>query len=650
MKAGRPRVSVLLVDDDHDEHFFVKELLSSVTTTSFDLAFAASYSDGLARLETENVDVCLLDYHLGEQTGLDFIAELQRRRSTVPVVMLTARDDLGSDALAIGAGASDYLVKGKVDAWYLERALLHAIDRAAALAARLEAGQALRRSEERFAKSFRANPIAMAIEAIDDGLLIEVNEAFARLVGQSQAEILGHTTQSLNLWVSPADHIAFVAELRKEGRASSVDASFRTSDGHRRRVRVTGELIDVHAERCCLLVVDDITERLQLEARLMFSDRMASIGTLAAGVAHEINNPLAVVVMNVEMLAESGHKNSDDEELLDGVRRAAERIRSIVKDLWMFSRADEETTGPVDVRQVLEAAATMMWAEVRHRAQLVKRLAEVPAVRANQARLGQVFLNILNNAAQSIPEGAADRNEITLDVRSQAGGVLIEVTDSGCGIAPEVLPRVFDPFFTTKGTGGAPGLGLTICHSIVADFGGRISLESQVDRGTTVSVWLPEAPAVRVAPPPTRAKARSIRRGRVLIVDDEATVAHALKRLLAREHDVEVAANGHLALALITAADARYDAILCDVMMPEMTGPELFAEVARRVPHLAERMVFLTGGAFTANARAFLDAVGNPHFEKPVNGKQLLALVRARVEQGDSGAARRKGRGGRASP
>lgn len=634
---GRPTVRVLLIDDDEEEHLIVRQLLAAVTTTRFELSWAATYSDGLAQLEAREPDVCLLDYNLGGHTGLEVIAELVRRGSTVPVVMLTARDDLETDASAIGAGATDYLIKSRVDAWVLERTLLHAIDRAAALRARREAELALRRSEERFIKSFYGNPMAMAIESLDDGRLVDVNDAFVRLVGVTRDELFGGWNIR-DLWDSAPEHARFVAALRADGRAPGVETALRTRDGTRRTVRVSGETIDVQGKRCCLLVVDDVTQRKQLEARLMLSDRMASIGTLAAGVSHEINNPLAVVVANLELLAADARPA--DKELIDDARIGAERIRRIVLDLRTFARSEEGRARLVDVRAVAEAAMAMVGNDVRHRARMMKQLGEVPAVYADEAGLGQVFLNLLMNAAQSIREGAADRNEISVATRTEDDGAVVEIRDTGCGIAADVLPYVFDPFFTTRGAFAATGLGLSICHNIVTRLGGRIALGSEPGRGTTVTVWLPaRAAADAVATVSPAATEGPASRGRVLVVDDEVAVARAIKRIVTREHDVEIVGSGREALALLSAADAAYDAIICDIMMPDVTGAELFAEVQRRAPALAEQFVFLSGGAFTAEARAFLDGVGNPHLEKPVDSNRLLMLIRHNVRRSGARAA-----------
>jgi CheY-like chemotaxis protein len=267
----------------------------------------------------------------------------------------------------------------------------------------------------------------------------------------------------------------------------------------------------------------------------------------------------------------------------------------------------------------------MAWHEIRHRAHLAKAMADVPPVDANAARLGQVFLNVLLNAAQAIPEGHADQNEIRVVTRTdERGNAVVEVSDTGIGIAAEDMPRIFDPFFTTKE--GGSGLGLAISHGTVKDLGGEIQASSVPGHGSTFRVVLPPAKQWHTAPPASSQDVRVLARRRVLVIDDEPLVCEAIARALSEDADVECECEARQALARI-AAGARYDVILCDLMMPVMTGMDLHAEVVRAAPMLAGRFVFMTGGAFTPRARAFLASVVNPCLEKPLDTGKLRSLV-----------------------
>ena len=400
------------------------------------------------------------------------------------------------------------------------------------------------------------------------------------------------------------------------------------------------------------------SERAQMQEQLLISDRMASVGTLAAGVAHEINNPLASLLANLDFAAGDVAKLGKDvlswakavpgndgttdwiwtrlreiEEPLRDARESTDRIRLIVRDLKIFSRGDEDKRGAVDVRRVLESSLRMAGNEIRHRARLTTDYGDVPAVEGNEARLGQVFLNLIVNAAQSMPEGRADQNEIHVVTRlDDEGRVVVEIRDTGSGIAESVLSSIFLPFFTTKPIGVGTGLGLSICHRIVTALGGRIMVESQVGKGTVIRTILPvakrEAAEPEATPPPDAVV--SGRKGRILVVDDEPMLGAAVRRILSAEHEVLVVTSARDAIGRVFQGD-RFDVILCDLMMPEMTGVDLYAEFLRLAPEQAEKVIFMTGGAFTTRAREFLDQVRNPRVEKPFDAGNLRALVRTLV-------------------
>jgi CheY-like chemotaxis protein len=274
---------------------------------------------------------------------------------------------------------------------------------------------------------------------------------------------------------------------------------------------------------------------------------------------------------------------------------------------------------------VLDNALTLAANELRHRARVVKALTTVPAVRGNEARLTQVLVNLLINAAQAMPEGEADRHAITISSSVDGSGrVCLEVRDEGCGIAPEVLPRIFDPFFTTKPIGDGTGLGLSIAHRLISAMGGAIEVRSEPGCGSTFSVLL--QPATREEPAPAPPVPAAKKRARVVILDDEPMVGTAVKRMLAREHDVTLLTEPQELFSLL--ARESIDVLLCDLMMPLMTGMDVFVEVQARFPSLAPRVVFLTGGAFTSRAKSFLAEVPNPRLEKPFDASKLRALIR----------------------
>jgi PAS domain S-box-containing protein len=491
---------------------------------------------------------------------------------------------------------------------------------------------ALRDSEQRF-RALIGNSSDGIMVLAADGVVIFSSAAVERILGPG-AGAPGANAFEL---IHPEDRARvlreFSAALARPGVPMTITGRARHRDGSWRELEsVIVNRLDDPAVRGVVRNFRDVTDRKQMEARLMMADRMVSVGTLAAGVAHEINNPLAYVMANLEYAR--GRAAGADQEAFEALAEAqtgAERVRDIVRDLKTFSRGDDLKQGPVDLQRVLEASANMAWNEVRHRARLFKDYAaDLPKVLGNESRLGQVFLNLLINAAQAIPEGAAERNQIRLSTRAlDDGRVLVSVQDSGAGISAEHVSRLFDPFFTTKPIGVGTGLGLFICQNIVSALGGEITVDSAPGRGTTMQVALRVASPSSPPPPVSRRDAPAAARGRLLVIDDEPLIGAALVRSLPA-HDVAVETSALAALARLRSGET-FDLILCDVMMPDLTGVAFHEQLSKDFPALAKLVVFMTGGAFTPSARDFLDRIPNPRLEKPLHLPSLLALLSERL-------------------
>lgn len=400
-------------------------------------------------------------------------------------------------------------------------------------------------------------------------------------------------------------------------------------------------------------------ERLTV-ARVDETERLAALGRLAAGVGHEINNPLSVVMMNLSeslkrlrpsiadliaggpggALSGDGQEGIvamliDVTEMLGDCQAGGERIRETVQNLQRLSRRDAQQTGQIAVNELLEQSLAMSWNQIRHRARLVKALGGVPAINGNGAALGQVFLTLVINAVQAIPEGNATQNQILISTRpartSGREGVEVAISDSGCGIAPEALAHVFEPFFTTKEVGQGTGLGLSICRQTVQDHGGRIAVESEVGKGTTFWVFLPVGRPSAAGPAADPAAPQSRVRGRVLVLDDELMVGRAIERSLKREHDVVLVQRAADAIARLERGEI-FDLIFCDVVMPDVSGPEFYAMVAERWPEQATRLVFMTGGAFTPETLAFVERCPTRVLPKPFDVDHINQLVRTHMQ------------------
>ncbi len=435
-------------------------------------------------------------------------------------------------------------------------------------------------------------------------------------------------------------------------------------DGTRRWFQTTKSPIALKNNQDCLMSVSvDITDYKRLQAQIAQSDRLASMGMLAAGVAHEINNPLAYVLFNLESLTDhlprlidgmkrykvSLEEHLGEEKLSQVVGEAGElfkpevlagvqekfkdalggtrRIRDTTRGLGTFSRVEKDRLEPVDLMHVIEVAVSMVFNEIKYRARLVKDYGVIPTVMASEGRLSQVFLNLLINAAHAIDEGDIENNEIRVRTWTDNEKICVEVRDTGKGIEPEHIERLFEPFFTTKEVGVGSGLGLAISKSIVEGYGGRIEVRSELGEGTSFVVCLPvgqkERPTKEVE---VREKdVETEMRGRIMVIDDEREIRTAIKRML-WNYEVIEAGSGKEARQILQ-SDRAFDLILCDIMMPEVSGVDLHEWLVETYPSSAKQVVFITGGAFTPRTREYLSKVGNLLIEKPFDTDSFKKIV-----------------------
>lgn len=395
-----------------------------------------------------------------------------------------------------------------------------------------------------------------------------------------------------------------------------------------------------------------------LRQRLEHTDRLASLGQLAAGIAHEINNPLAFIMANLTlerehfeafaelcdalevqaktdsniatMLEAADHKRrlSELDEILTDNYEGAERIRTIVRDLRSFARSETDQLTQVDLNETVMTACNITRNEVRHHARLLTSLSDLPPMLGDQARLCQVVVNLLVNAAQAIPEGQADNNEIEITTGVSGNGIVMRVRDTGSGIPEEQLSRIFEPFFTTKSRDAGTGLGLSLCAETIQRHGGSIDVASQIGQGTTIEVRLPVhqvANTPRPQPPKPRVPLGD---GRVLLIDDEGSVRKAFSRMLRRDgYEVVEAENVVEALQLLEKA-GDFDAIVCDLVMPDLDGADLYHALQRDYPNLCHRVVFISGGAFTTRTRDFVQQTKVHVIQKPPRAHALESAVR----------------------
>ncbi|MCA9519488.1 MAG: PAS domain S-box protein, partial [Myxococcales bacterium] len=526
----------------------------------------------------------------------------------------------------------------------------------------------LARSEARFRSIFNQVLDGILVLDLETSKPHLANDAFCRMTGYSDAELRELHVGDFH----PVNDIGEVLEgferhIKGEVQRAE-DIPMKRKDGSVFYADINTALVEVDGKSTLVGLFRDVTERKNVQAGLAQADRLSSMGMLAAGVAHEINNPLTYVLYSLESLvhevprlreslrrarADLATRLGDEElvavvgvesplvdsqalveveERFSDALSGAQRIKTIARGLGTFSRVEKDDPVDIDVAYALECAATIAANEVKYRARLIKDYSPVPPVMATEGRLSQVFLNLIVNAAHAIPEGRIESNEIRISTRREGGEVCVEVRDTGKGIAAENLPRIFEPFFTTKPVGVGSGLGLSISRNIVESYGGRLEVKSQLGRGSSFFVYLPIAGGLaRIES--SRSISRSDEGGseatRILVIDDEPAIRAMIRRVL-QAYDVVEAASGEEGRQIL-AEDQSFDLILCDVMMPNVSGMDLHRWLAESFPEVATRVVFITGGAFTPRAREYLERVGNLRLEKPFNVRQLKALVASRT-------------------
>ncbi len=550
------------------------------------------------------------------------------------------RHESGAQAQVL-LSVSKIQMEGKITLCVIATDVTEEKRREAAVAAeRAQRDGALRASEERYRRI-----VETAVEGIwlvdATGRTTFANRALSEMLGYAPDELQGRLL--LDFMDAESERAARRFLARRRRYSEMREFGFRAKSGRQLWAMLSMSPIEAPdgSDGGAVVMVSDVSERRKLQAQLLLADRMSSLGTLSAGVAHEINNPLAYVIASLDLLAArfpelAARLPADQATFVDQqLKRAREgtgRVRGIVRDLKSFSRADEETVTATDLRKSLDTSLTLVWNEIKHRARLVKDYDALPAVRANEARLGQVFINLFVNAAQAMPEGDVERNELRVTGRTDAlGNAVVEIRDTGCGIAPEHLDRIFEPFFTTKPIGEGTGLGLAISHGIVTSLGGTLSVQSEPGKGTLFRVVLPTARPEVAAQPNPRPLPRPKRRGRILVIDDEKDLTDVTSDGLSGLHDVMTTQDARQALEWIASGD-RFDLILCDMMMPLMTGMEFYTRLYALLPQQATRVVFMTGGAFTPRAREFLARLPNLRLEKPFDVDHILAMVSAHLD------------------
>jgi len=506
----------------------------------------------------------------------------------------------------------------------------------------VEASKAkLKASETSFRALIEESPDAVAVHR--DGKFIFVNRALCQIMGYSEADLIGLPAIEI---VHPADRAVVGARMKQMLETGTPLGQLEERLVRKDKSTLIAEVgawpTTFEGESAVMVLARDITLKKRLASRAMAADRLAAVGTLAAGVGHEINNPLAYLNANLEYMQDvleqegpEGLSREEAQEILAEARDGARRIAGIVSHLKALrlessGRLDEE----IDLESLIKSTTDLAGNTLRHRAVLELSLSGLPTIQGDPAGLSQVFINLITNAAQAIPEGDASKQKVSVSGQARGREVILEIRDTGVGIASSDLPSIFDPFFTTRGVGEGTGLGLSQSRQIVEAHGGVVEIASVVNVGTTVTLTLPilqtevsENAAATKLPLP-----QFMQKPKILVIDDDPPVGRSLERVLASVGEVQICERGQEALQRLQSGE-RFDVILCDLMMPDLTGMSLHEKIESSDPELARRMLFITGGAFTPEAKLFAEANSDRLLRKPFDLDEVRRRVLFRVEE-----------------
>ena len=553
-------------------------------------------------------DAIVWDIEKSDGPALRRMEELRMAFPSLPVLLLMSQSTGAHSSVSLPS--ADGILQRDLPPWALSRNLQCAVEK-------LRAEERQRQVEE----VINALPYALIVVSPTNKILF-VNRSAIELFQEKRAHMVG---QPLPFCIAP-DAASEVTVVRK---------------GVERICELQVNDILWRGEAAQLASLHDITDQEALKQQLMISDRMAALGTLVAGVAHEINNPLAALMANLELaadaLVESGIEGEIAkrcrEELTDA-QEATRRIQQIVRDLHVFSRAGADVAEATDPTQVIAAGLRIARREIPGRASLRLDYQWVPDVLANESRLGQVIVNLLVNAGQAIPEDGRKDHEIAVRVRSATPSrVTVEVSDTGNGVPTEVQKRLFTSHVTTKAPGAGSGLGLAICHRIVSAFGGQMTCESEVGRGACFRFDLPAAAS---GDDRRRSNASPLRRSdgrpaRVLVLDSHPMVLAEACAALARSCEVVGFQDPESALTSI-ASEGAFDCIFCEIMMPHFDGRTFYERVAAINRAYPARIVFARGGVLSSAAGDFMASVGNWQVVKPYDSAVLRSVVMRKID------------------
>ena len=633
-------VKVLLVDDDEDDYLITRDLISQIRQPRYQLDWVNNYDEGLEALASGRYQLCLLDYRLGEHTGLELLRESRTFKGCPPIILLTGQGDQEIDVESMKAGAADYLVKARLSADTLERAIRYAIDR--------RRSQDFLRHERDFVRHIMETSPSGIVVTDRAGKITFANRRAGEILRLHQklpqtSDVLNWRAADLGGNPLPGQTPLLKNVLASGKPALDVCHVIEFADGQR-TVLSTNATALTSAEGPIvgmIVAIEDVTQRLALETQLRQSQKMDALGQMAAGVAHDINNILTVIQGHAGLLLNGARPDSDAAKSASQIVAASERAAGFIRHLLAFSRKQIYRTKILDLNALLLTLESLLPRMLGgHIALETSYFPQLPHLAADTALVEQIVMNLAINARDAMPRGGKLRIEtsvVDLDPQSarrhpdcQPGRfVCLLVADNGCGMEPALMQRIFEPFFTTKEIGKGTGLGLATVYGVVKQYQGWIEVQSEVGAGSTFKVFLPASDQVAPVPHAIPAPPENLQGAKetVLLAEDENALLELMQYVLGQyNYNILTATCAAEALQVWDANQGRVDLLLTDVVMPGgMSGRELAAELKKRKPDLK---VILTSG-FNAAMMARDPGTGDTTFlPKPYQPDTAAKLIR----------------------
>jgi len=635
----RKRIKVLLIEDDPLFAKLARQVLTRRGGIPVDLECASRLSAGLECLAKDRVDAILLDLNLPDSSGLETLARVQAAAGAVPIVVLTGLDNNELAAQAVREGAQDFVAKSDMDGRLLSRALRYAIERK-------RAEEALKASEVRYRRLFESAQDGILILDAETGTIVDVNPFLIELLGMSHETFIGKKVWELGAFKDIIANQAQLAELQQKNYIRYEDMPIETADGQQVDVEFVNNVYLVNQQKVIQCNIRSITARKQaekqmagLEEQLRQAQKMEAIGQLAGGVAHDFNNMLFIINGQAELILNRLKPNDPLRSRLELICKTGRRAANLTRQLLAFSRRQVLQPKVLDLNAVISDLEKMLRRLIREDIAFTTSLEpKLRTTKADPGQLAQVIMNLVVNARDAMPQGGKltiETQNVELDEAycrhrpnaTPGSYVMLAVSDTGCGMDEYVKTHIFEPFFTTKEQGYGTGLGLATVYGIVKQSGGNIEVYSELGKGTTFKVYLPqvwgqpERMSRQVLTRPCRGQET------ILLVEDEADVLALVRDILdASGYTVLPAANGAEALKVMGQHKGRIHLAVSDVIMPGMNGPELAQQLVSRIPDI--KILFMSGyadHAIAGQGRLMPDA---NFIQKPVTPGDLSHKVR----------------------